>query len=783
MEKLKCLVPESIKRMVGESSDEDLASTSSTLLHCLLNLPQFQQMIDDLADSKNSLCGKNKKVALELKQKGNESYLTAEYASALESYSQALRVAPMDAVDMDKNLVATLFLNRASLFHKIGFLTESLRDCKRAISISPTYAKAWYRRGKANVDLGNLKDAVNDFNNAKSFELSLDGKRHIETELNIILERQKSTSRMAVQENENCFGHFDEPRQLKLSQVSTPDKGRGMASQCDIPQASLVHKEEPYALIILKSCRETHCHYCLNQLRADTVPCTSCTIPLYCSEHCQIQAGGEPFSNFQDKIGTKESHSHSHGEYKFALCSDSNPIECFPEHKHECLGVNWPAILPSDIVLAGRILVKSTSQRCSTESNALCDLGLSHSYTQITPESKLELHIYAIVLLCCLQHSFGFELPINGVSLSQTIILISQIKVNSMAIVRMKSVDDPPDQFRKLTSVGDALTSSLEQVPVGQAIYKAASLFNHSCLPNIHAYFLSRTLFIRTTEYVSTGCPLELSYGPQVGQSDCEDRLRYLADKYSFRCQCRGCSQLNLSDLVLNAFCCVNHNCAGVVLESTIINGETRKLNNFPRAPEKQKFDSHLQGHKLNIVDINDVASLALKFNNSSLHIHPGFCLHCGSHCDLDASHEAINKAWSYIKRLQEAIISKDISGTTLLDASRALGILRSTLHAYNKSVAEAEDNLAQAFCLVRDFQSAREHCKESIKILQTLYDPDHIVIGYELVKLASIQLSLDDPAAVDSTNHLGLIFARYFGPHVDFIVPYQQFLKRVAHR
>ncbi|KAJ6869914.1 hypothetical protein NC652_035732 [Populus alba x Populus x berolinensis] len=150
-------------------------------------------------------------------------------------------------------------------------------------------------------------------------------------------------------------------------------------------------------LIILKSCRETHCHYCLNQLRADTVPCTSCTIPLYCSEHCQIQAGGAPFSNFQDKIGTKETHSHSHGEYKFALCSDSNPIECFPEHKHECLGVNWPAILPSDI-------------------------GLSHSYTQNTPESKLELHIYAIVLLCCLQHYFSVELPINGVSLSQTII-------------------------------------------------------------------------------------------------------------------------------------------------------------------------------------------------------------------------------------------------------------------------------------------------------------------------------------------------------------------------
>ena len=132
----------------------------------------------------------------------------------------------------------------------------------------------------------------------------------------------------------------------------------------------IIHYSLPFDIqIILKSCRETHCHYCMNQLGADTVPCTSCTIPLYCSEHCQIQAGGKPFSNFQGKTGTKESHAKP-----VDLCSDSNPVECFPEHKHECLGVNWPAILPTDIVLAGRILVKSTTQRCSTESNALCDL-------------------------------------------------------------------------------------------------------------------------------------------------------------------------------------------------------------------------------------------------------------------------------------------------------------------------------------------------------------------------------------------------------------------------
>lgn len=33
-----------------------------------------------------------------------------------------------------------------------------------------------------------------------------------------------------------------------------------------------------------------------------------------------------------------------------------------PEHKHECDGVHWPVILPSEIVLAGRIVAKFVGQ-------------------------------------------------------------------------------------------------------------------------------------------------------------------------------------------------------------------------------------------------------------------------------------------------------------------------------------------------------------------------------------------------------------------------------------
>ncbi|KAK1431893.1 hypothetical protein QVD17_08669 [Tagetes erecta] len=60
---------------------------------------------------------------------------------------------------------------------------------------------------------------------------------------------------------------------------------------------------------------------------------------------------------------------------------------------------------------------------------------------------------------------------------------------------------------------------------------------------------------------------------------------------------------------------------------------------------------------------------------------------------------------------------------------------------AEKKCLCQAEDYLAQAFCLTGELLRSRDHCQASIKILEKLYGGDHIVIGNEMVKLASIQL------------------------------------------
>lgn len=536
-------------------------------------------------------------------------------------------------------------------------------------------------------------------------------------------------------------------------------------SLTDIPQTALLHTEEPYAAIVSKHCRKTHCHFCFNELPADSVPCPSCSMALYCSQLCQVHAGGQDLQRYTENHDIGVDLSSELEKYVANVTKetvDDMFIKQNAEHKHEC-GVNWPVALPAEIVLGGRVIVKSIEQnRHFGESSPIVNLELCHNYLQLDPEAKLELHISSIVLLKCLHHCYGSDVPLNGNTISKCVLLLSQTNVNSMAIVRMRSADSVGPQ----SSIGNHTTSIVEQVRVGQAIYLAGSLFNHSCEPNIHTYFLSRTLYIRAIDFVAAGHPLELSYGPQVGQWSCNKRQSSLKEQYAFVCSCTGCSQLNLSDLVISSFRCLNQNCSGVVLDSSVVNYEKHKVNPVRRG-------LHLQD------EIKRVACLLFEEIGSCHQIQPGYCLSCGAYCDLEASNAAVNKAETCIRRLEDSLNSAQFAANILSNALRSLDLLKSALHPYNKKVAEMEDYIAQVFCSIGELQAARDHCQASIKILEKLYGHDHIVIGNELVKLASIQLSLGEPDVEESRNLINMIFSRHYGSHLDIIFPNLQFLRR----
>ncbi|CAN6293007.1 unnamed protein product [Urochloa humidicola] len=739
MERLKSAVPAELRRAVGDGSAADLPATTSRLLAFFDSLPLFHEVMRELTDPELALCRKDKGRAVELKGQGNACFSRREFGEALRFYSQALRHVPINSDGMDVNLVSAIYVNRASTMHKLGLLKESLRDCNRAVTISPNYSKAWYRKGMVKASLKKYSSAIHDLDAALSMEVTSLGKSNIERELKWILQKHENVNEP---EASNCDSKdADLPLEGQLHKViiesvSTPDKGRGMVSTDDILPASLVHVEDPLAAIIMKPFRETHCHFCFSEAPADVVFCPLCTIPIYCSK------------------------------------------------RHECGGAHWAAVLPADIVLAGRIMSRDIEKRMlSGKSVAISgpNLDLVHHYDQHSPANKLESQIYAIVLLLCLQNHYKSDLLWTEDSLSQLVLLIFQIKINSIAIVRMKSMDGGPELIvnKGVSAVEGANMCSLEQVRVAQAIYVSGSLFNHSCRPNVHAYFLSRTLIVRSTEFIKSGSPVEISYGPQAGEMHLPERQKSLQDNYYFSCQCSSCSELNLSDLVMNSFCCPQSNCLGAISESTYY----MTNENFVHVSLGGSYVCKLSLPDVSKVgkDMEKVASALFGNTGASLNIDPGCCMNCRSRIDVSSAVVTSHREALKIDRLKEITL---LNKALIPEALQSLKQLKKLRHLYSKALAQAEDTIAEAFAKVGDQEQAQKHCKASIQILEKLYHPKHIAIAHELIKLVSVLLSLGDRAsAVATFARAEAIFSLYYGSHMEKILAYLGTLKRAVYQ
>lgn len=116
----------------------------------------------------------------------------------------------------------------------------------------------------------------------------------------------------------------------------------------------------------------------------DAVPCHSCLIPLYCSQLCQVQAGGDKVYDTSKNVYIFDNFSDDLEKYISDIISVKLSSSCsknFTEHSHECQGAHWPLVLPPEIVLAGRVLVKHIEQqRHSNLSFSLLGLWVfSHS--------------------------------------------------------------------------------------------------------------------------------------------------------------------------------------------------------------------------------------------------------------------------------------------------------------------------------------------------------------------------------------------------------------------
>lgn len=93
---------------------------------------------------------KTLKEAEELKLEGNKAMARKDLTAAIENYSEAIKLAPKNAV---------YFSNRAAAYSSLRDHESAVKDAEAAIEIDPNYSKAYSRLGLAKYALNKPKDS------------------------------------------------------------------------------------------------------------------------------------------------------------------------------------------------------------------------------------------------------------------------------------------------------------------------------------------------------------------------------------------------------------------------------------------------------------------------------------------------------------------------------------------------------------------------------------------------------------------------------------------------
>ncbi|XP_015516347.1 RNA polymerase II-associated protein 3 [Neodiprion lecontei] len=96
---------------------------------------------------------KNHNQAVAHKEKGNVFVKKQQWSQAVQSYDEAIKVFPYDAV---------FYANRALCHLKMDNLYSAEADCTAAIQLDELYVKAYHRRATARKELKQYKEAMED---------------------------------------------------------------------------------------------------------------------------------------------------------------------------------------------------------------------------------------------------------------------------------------------------------------------------------------------------------------------------------------------------------------------------------------------------------------------------------------------------------------------------------------------------------------------------------------------------------------------------------------------
>ncbi|KAF2088938.1 TPR-like protein, partial [Saccharata proteae CBS 121410] len=146
------------------------------------------------ADAKAAAAGKTKEDAEKLKGLGNAAMQKKDYDAAIDFYTQALDVVPLNPIYLS---------NRAAAYSGALRHEEARADAEMATAADPKYTKAWSRLGLARFALGDAQGSM------EAYKKGIDAEGNGGSEA---MKRGYETARRRVEEEGGVSADADAPR-------------------------------------------------------------------------------------------------------------------------------------------------------------------------------------------------------------------------------------------------------------------------------------------------------------------------------------------------------------------------------------------------------------------------------------------------------------------------------------------------------------------------------------------------------------------------------------------
>ncbi|KAM5274434.1 SET and MYND domain-containing protein 4 [Ctenodactylus gundi] len=768
------LLPESIQVTISSAKTlSEIFLHSSSLLR-----PEDETFLERL--SRGYLVGKDPSAPPFYREEGNRKFQEKDYAGAAVLYSKGVSHSRPNTEDC-----SLCYANRsAALFH-LGHYQTCLEDIIRAQMhgyperLQP---KLTLRKAECLVTLGRLKEASHTIS-ALELESDLTAKSTSVVSPLQNIQKNLCLLKRKIQEKENLpetfpttvAKHFEDRTLEENKNISNASssvalcmdllKGRHLIATKDILPGELLVKEEafvsvlnpgemsprPRSLEVKWDTRVTrgdlYCHKCLKHTLA-TLPCDGCSYARYCSQECAQQAWAL-YHSTECSIGglLLTLGIFCHVALRLTLLSRfedvGNIIQRIDDeinNKDICLSESQSLVQTFTYGQGGskeigkdvetQIPGCDTNGKYENNYNAVFNL-LPHTENH-SPEHKF-LCALSISALC--GHLKADDLQAITTSLKSSKLKAARAPQlcadwNVWAVAMLRHLLQLQCNAQAVTTLqhtgpkeSDITTS--RQVRLATGVFPVISLLNHSCSPNTSVSFSGTVVTVRATQHIGKGQEILHCYGPHESRMDAAERRRKLRSQYFFDCSCPAC------------------------------HSEEGRTASGPRWE-------------------------AFRCNSCRELMQGDDILFCGNRaCTESASRTHLASRLRDLRQQVGAARKLLSSGQLERAIQQLLGCQQnaeSFLSAEHIVAGEIEDDLAQAYAALGDWQKSATHLQKSLRVVGARHGPSSVEMGHELFKLAQVLFNgFAIPEALNAIQKAEKVLLMHYGPQSDEIQELQK--------